>query len=115
MKSPLYAGVDLGGTNVSVALADNHGRVMAELKQPTRSYEGPAAVLERIGQMINQLAAEAEVKPAAVGVGIPGLVDVASGITRFLPNLPTQWRDVPVAGTLQPQIGCSVYILNDAR
>ena len=50
-----------------------------------------------------------------MGIGIPGLVDVGSGVTRFLPNLPTQWRDIPVSGTLQPELGCPVYILNDAR
>jgi glucokinase len=38
-----------------------------------------------------------------------------SGVTRFLPNLPTQWRDIPVSATLQARIGCPVYLLNDAR
>lgn len=110
-----YAGVDLGGTNVSAALADREGRILSELKEPTRSYEGPASVVRRIGDMVNRLAAEAGAKPAGVGIGIPGLVDVSAGITKFLPNLPTQWREVPVAATLQPQVGCPVYILNDAR
>jgi glucokinase len=111
----LYAGVDLGGTNLSAALSTADGKVLAELKQPTRSYEGPGAVLDRIAGMINQLARQTGATPAALGVGIPGLVDVSEGITKFLPNLPTQWRDVPVRGTLQPKIGCPVYILNDAR
>jgi glucokinase len=115
MNTPLYASVDLGGTNLSAALADEQGRAMAELKQPTRSYEGPPAVLERIAQMIHQLADQAGRKPAAVGIGVPGLVDVSQGITRFLPNLPTQWRDVPVRATLEPRIGCPIYLLNDAR
>jgi glucokinase len=34
---------------------------------------------------------------------------------KFLPNLPTTWRDVPVRDWLAPQIGCPVYLLNDAR
>ena len=48
-------------------------------------------------------------------MGIPGLADLAAGVTRFLPNLPTQWRDAPVRDVLAPQIGCPVYLLNDVR
>ena len=111
----LFASVDLGGTNISAALAEGDGRVVAEAKQPTLSHEGPAAVLERIAAMINALAAKAGAHPAALGMGVPGLADLANGVTKFLPNLPTQWRDVPVRGTIEPKIGCPVYLLNDAR
>jgi len=49
-------------------------------------------------------------------MGVPGLADLAHGIVRFLPNLPTKWRDVPVRDMLSPLIGdCPVYLLNDAR
>jgi glucokinase len=115
MTSALYAGVDLGGTNLSGALADASGAVVAELKEPTLSYEGPVAVLERIAVLVNQLAKRAGRKPAALGIGIPGLVDIGSGTTKFLPNFPTQWRDIPVRAHLEPKIGCPVHILNDAR
>ncbi len=114
MKPVLYASVDLGGTNLSAALAQADGQVVAEEKQPTRSYEGPSAVLDRIAEMILQLAAQAGA-PAALGIGVPGLVDVTAGVTKFLPNLPTQWRDVPVRQILEPKIGCPVHLLNDAR
>ena len=111
----LFAGVDLGGTNVSVAFADETGRIIAEAKQPTLSHKGPPAVLERIAGLINALAAKSGVRPAALGMGVPGLADLANGVTKFLPNLPTQWREVPVRATLEPKIGCPVYLLNDAR
>ncbi|MDF1513269.1 MAG: ROK family protein [Anaerolineae bacterium] len=53
--------------------------------------------------------------PSAMGMGVPGLVERDRGITRFLPNLPTQWRDVHVRAELEPRLGCPVYILNDVR
>jgi glucokinase len=115
LSSAFYAGVDLGGTNLSAALARADGHVVAEVKQPTRSYEGPAAVLDRIAGIINDLARPLGGAPSALGIGVPGLVDVTEGVTRFLPNLPTQWRDIPVRTILQPKIGCPVYLLNDAR
>ncbi len=48
-------------------------------------------------------------------MGIPGLVDLAAGVTKFLPNMPTQWRDVPVASILGGLVGCPVHLLNDVR
>ncbi len=113
--SALFASVDLGGTNVSAAIADNEGRIMAEARQPTLSHDGPGPVLERIAAVINGLAKQAGTRPAALGMGVPGLVDLANGVTKFLPNLPTQWREVPVRATVEPKIGCPVYLLNDAR
>jgi glucokinase len=48
-------------------------------------------------------------------MGVPGLADLDAGVVKFLPNLPTQWRDVPARGYLEPRIGCPVFLLNDVR
>jgi glucokinase len=85
----LVAGVDLGGTTASLALADLDGTIVCETKIATESYEGPQRVLERIAEGILALANEAGEKPAAIGIGLPGLVDMQSGTSRFMPNLPT--------------------------
>lgn len=111
----VYAGVDLGGTNVECTLARPDGEILCSGKVPTRSHEGPAAVLKRIIDLTRGLVAEIRAEPVALGLGVPGLADLGSGSTRFLPNLPTNWRDVPVAEILSPGIGCPVYLLNDVR
>jgi len=111
----MYAAIDLGGTTISAALGDATGRLVVQKTVPTASHEGPGGVLARMGALINELAAEAGVKPVALGIGVPGLVDFARGRTLFLPNLPTQWREVPVAATLRELTGCPVFLLNDAR
>ena len=111
----LYAAIDLGGTNLSVALGDAEGRLAAETKQPTLSHQGPEAVLQRMAELVNQLAGQAGRRPSVLGIGVPGLVDLATGATKFLPNLPTQWRNVPVREVLEPLVGCPVHLLNDAR
>jgi glucokinase len=113
---PLYAGVDLGGTNLKCALARADGTVVASRAVPTRSHEGPAAVLERIAGLAAELSAGAGRRgPEALGMAVPGLVDRRLGVTRFLPNLPTQWREVPAAEVLSRRLGCSVFLLNDVR
>jgi len=111
----IYASVDLGGTNIAGVFAGADGRVVCERKVPTQSHEGPEAVLERIAELVNGLAQEIGSRPLALGMGIPGLADLKKGVTKFLPNLPTQWRDVPVREVLSPKIGCPVYLLNDVR
>jgi glucokinase len=111
----LFASVDLGGTNTVCALASEDGRVLAERTVPTASHEGPPAVLDRIGKVLEDLARENGAPLRAVGMGVPGLVDRARGTTLFLPNLPTQWRGVAVADCLGGRLGCPVYLLNDVR
>ena len=111
----IYASVDLGGTNIAGVFAGQDGRIRGEKKVPTQSHEGPEAVLERIAELVNGLAQEIGSRPLALGMGIPGLADLKKGVTKFLPNLPTQWRDVPVREVLSPKIGCPVYLLNDVR
>jgi len=111
----IYASVDLGGTNIAGVFAGRDGRILCEKKVPTQSHEGPEAVLECIAELVNGLAQEIGSRPRALGMGIPGLADLKNGVTKFLPNLPTQWRDVPVRDVLSPKIGCPVYLLNDVR
>lgn len=111
----LYASVDLGGTSIKGALGDADGHLVAEQTVPTLAYEGPDAVLHRMGALIGDLAAQAGGKPAALGLAVPGLADLRRGGTLFLPNLPTQWRNVEVRDILTPRVGCPVYLLNDVR
>ncbi len=111
----LFAGVDLGGTNVTIALGGADGKVAAERKIPTQSYDGPEGVLRRIGEAVKALSGEAGGPPRAIGMGVPGLADLAAGVTKFLPNLPSQWRDVPVRKLLQASTGADVHLLNDVR
>ena len=111
----VYAGVDLGGTNIECALARSDGRILCAGKVLTRSHEGPTAVLKRIVELTRGLASRVNTEPAALGIGIPGLADLERGSTRFLPNFPTHWRDIPVAETLSAGAGCPVYLLNDVR
>lgn len=113
--SKLYAGIDLGGTTIGGVLGDADGTIVAEASIPTESYAGPLAVLERIADLVQQLSRTADVPVAGVGIGCPGLVDVQRGITRFFPNLPTQWRDVPASEVLTQRLNCPVSLLNDVR
>jgi glucokinase len=113
--SELFAGVDLGGTAIKVAVAGESGGVRARGSTPTAGERGADAVIDAMARLTSELAGQAGGGLRAVGVGCPGLVDRAQGITRFLPNLPGQWRDVPLGERLAARLGARVHLLNDAR
>jgi glucokinase len=111
----VYASVDLGGTKIAAAVGTADGRILARGAVPTASHEGPGAVLGRMAALVNELAGQAGGRPLGLGLGVPGLADIETGTTRFLPNMAGQWRDVPVRALLGPLVGCPVALLNDAR
>ncbi len=111
----IFAGVDLGGTNIECALATTDGGILNSERAATLSHEGPDRILQRIAALVARLAETAGAAPAALGMGMPGLVDLRQGVTKFLPNLPTQWRNVPVADILSRSLACPVYLMNDVR
>ncbi len=107
----LYAAIDLGGTKIAGALGHPDGTLVAQRTIPTEADGGPDHVISRILSLLRDLGDS----PAALGVGVPGLVDRSSGDVLFLPNLATQWRGVPLARRLQAELGIPVRVLNDAR
>lgn len=115
MSADIYATIDLGGTKIAGALARADGTIIVEKTIPTHSHLGPPGVADRIAALVRDLAAQAGQPPRALGVGVPGLIDLAQGIVHFAPNLTTNWRGVPLRQWLEPQLGCPVALLNDAR
>lgn len=115
IMADLYVGVDVGGTSVKCAVGTADGTILQESSLPTDSHAGPHDVLRRIGEAVETLMQEQGVKPRAVGMGLPGLVDTRRGVTRYLPNLTTHWKEIPAAEILAHQLGCEVRILNDVR
>ncbi len=114
--SAIVAGVDLGGTSVRVALADQTGTLLLQSRFPTESQREPLRILRQIGEQVRELQLQLGCgKLAGLGIGVPGLVEMRTGTTRFLPNFPGHWRDVRVAEFLQQELACPVRVLNDAR
>jgi glucokinase len=115
MTLAAYASVDLGGTRLKAVVGLDGPQVLASRSVDTEAAGGSEHVLERIAALVEGLAAEAGTRVAGLAVGCPGLVDRAQGVARFLPNLPGQWRDVPVGPLLGARLGIPVHLLNDVR
>jgi glucokinase len=109
-------GIDLGGTNLKLALLDREDRIVARWAAPTAGAEGHEAVLGRMIAGIREVRSQApELAVSGIGVGVPGMVDMATGVTGDLPNLPGRWTGVPVAATIAEATGLPVGAINDAK
>ncbi len=102
------AGVDIGGTNIEVGLVGEDHHVLDRAKAGTPS-EGPQAVLDTIVALVRSLGAE----PAAVGVGIPGVVHAGEVLT--VPNLPNWDGPIDLTAALRTRLGVPVAFGNDAN
>lgn len=119
--SRLAVAVDMGGTNMRVALVGASGRIQAAAKIPTLAARGPGQALERLVEAVRGLIGQAEAAGTAkkadiagIGVGTPGPVDTRSGVIVSSPNLPG-WHKVPVAETLRGALGLPVRHERDAN
>jgi glucokinase len=109
-------GIDLGGTNLKLALLDGDNRIAARLTVPTGGAGGHEAVLQRMVAGIDELRqATPDLAVVGIGVGVPGMVDMARGVTGDLPNLPGRWTDVPVAPFIARATALPVGLINDAK
>lgn len=109
-------GIDLGGTKILVAVYDHRYRILAREKKSTKPELGRDAVVERVAECVNEALAAAAVPHAAVagiGVGVPGMVDVRTGIVRVAPNL--GWKDFPFGKRLRTALRIPVVLLNDVQ
>jgi len=119
LKTHTFIGVDLGGTKIAAAVVDvSSGAVAARESIPTEAHAGPDAVLARISELILSVSRAAGLAPeqiGAVGVGVPGPFDQATGQTIFLPNLAGMWRGVRVREQLRRTFDWPIWLINDAR
>ncbi len=98
-------GVDVGGTKVSVAVLDE-GRLSDPEITPT-DLSSSDALVEQLVSVIG-----AAGPATAVGIGVPSVVDFATGTARSSVNIPLQ--GVPLRHTLTERLGIPTFVDNDA-
>ena len=109
-------GVDLGGTNLRIAAADEDGKLIEKVTLGTRVTLGRDYVIhdmcDAIRGMIDKYASKRSL--AGIGIGVPGIIDMRTGMLRESPNLPG-WADYPVRAEIEKRLGTRVILENDAN
>lgn len=104
--------VDLGGTNVRVALVNHHGEILDEIIRPSHADQGPQFVLNHIVEMAKSL--QGFETAQALGLGLPGPVDQEKGTVTVVTNL-KDFAFYPIREHLSEALSMPVYIENDAK
>ena len=106
---PSVIGVDVGGTKVSVA-ALRGGQLTGPALSPTDRSSGEALIDQIVDQVQAMRGGAGEV--AGVGVGVPSVVEFATGRARSSVNVPL--RDIPLRQVLHDRLGLPAFVDNDA-
>src|SRR5919107_1613512 len=98
-------GVDVGGTKVSVAVLQD-GLLSDPQITPTDLSSSDALVEQLVRTIQSQGPA------TAVGIGVPSVIDFATGTARSSVNIPLQ--GVPLRHALTERLGIPTFVDNDA-
>jgi glucokinase len=110
-------GVDIGGSNLRLALAGMDGKVLAKWAVSTEGIRDPQVVVRLIEEGVDDLLQQNHLSRSlllAIAAGAPGVTNVDEGIviaTSYLMG----WRDVPLRALLEARLGVPAAVENDVN
>jgi len=117
MTRKLAFGIDIGGTNLKIALVSNNAAIVDQVSHPTAAERGPQAVVSDIVRFAAELLARrslAWIDAIGVGVATPGPLNLRDGRIIKAANLPG-WQDVPLRDMIATATGQFVVLENDGN
>jgi glucokinase len=112
----LAIGVDLGGTNLRIAAVDSRGKVLEKITTNTQVARGRDQVIDEMCVAILEVVGKQRDagELAGIGIGVPGIIEMKTGMLRESPNLPG-WHNYPVRDEIQRRLKTTVILENDAN
>ena len=110
-------GIDVGGTNVKIALVDKSGKIIYSNSVPTYAKMGYEYTVNNIKQAIKDLMKETNTTAKdidGIGFDFPGQVDYKTCVVKLAPNIPG-WVNVPIAQMIEEEFHIPTRIDNDVR
>lgn len=105
-------GIDLGGTNIKVAIVDHKKGILEQTSVPTNAELGREHLLDRIAATVNSMSDLEGV--IGIGFGLPGMVSLDQTTVYNPPNLPG-WEEVKAAEEITQRTNIPCRIENDAN
>lgn len=114
MAEGFVVGIDLGGTQLRVALADLAGRIVDEADEPV-DPRGGLPLIERIGALAaGMLAKRVTGALRGAGLAVAGVPHPQTGAVLLAPNLPG-FDTIDVRAEAARALGCAVSVENDVN
>ncbi len=123
--APYVVGVDLGGTNVRASVLDTSEKIVGRAENTSDAKGGIAKTVARIAEAIRGAAADAKVSMddiGAIGIAVPGHIDVPNGIIRWAPNFGdyadgqyVPFKNVPLRQLVEKELNIAMVMDNDAN
>jgi glucokinase len=117
VKDSAVMGIDLGGTNVRLALVNPQGQILSRWERATASMPDQAALVSTLAADLTKAGETArdqgwEIK--GVGIGVPGRVLPQEGRVDFSPNVPAL-NECPLVERLSLLVNWPLFLQNDAN
>ena len=109
-------GIEINVDYIELLVSDFSAQELWRKRQPSNPAAGQDAIMLQVLALARQAAdfiAARKSRLLGIGVGVPGMVDVASGLLRLAPNL--HWVDVPIRDYLSTYFNCPIYVENEAN
>jgi len=113
-REQVFAGLDIGGTKIGVAIGHSDGTVVASDRLETHPDLDPGALLDQALAKIRSLADARGVLPIALGMACPGPLSYAEGMLLEVPNMP-RWQRFPIRSYVSERFDGPVAMMNDAN
>jgi glucokinase len=110
-------GVDIGGTNLRIAISDAAGKILARTSSATTDVRDPQLIVAKIRQSADQLLQDTGIRReaiAAIGAGAPGVTNAETGVVIATSYL-LGWRDVPLKAMLEEALHVPAAVDNDVN
>jgi glucokinase len=114
-------GVDLGGTNLRIAAVSSEGQLLEKVTLGTKVAFGRDHVINDMCEAIQRLSGKYKDTQEflGAGIGVPGIIDMQTGMLRKSANLPG-WEEYPVRAEIERRLRSSnrdvrVVLENDAN
>ena len=111
--SEYYLGIDLGGTEVKIAIVNSFGRIIEETSIENSGSFKPKDLAKEIARKTKEFKNYKSILRA--GVGVAGDINQEKGVVRFSPNL-KYWKNIPLKRLLRQYFRVPILIKdNDAN
>lgn len=112
--SQLAVGVDIGGTNMKIALINKQGEIIEGNSIRLKRTTDHSADLTFICKKVKNFIRKSNVSNKILGIGVasPGILDVGKGTVNYAVNL--GWKNLKLVEIMQDYLQFKVTLISDA-